>query len=415
MTDIYKEHNTKKLNYLSNVLGFKFQIYNNSGNKLTWVTDNASTNEMLEAFKIPQYTTAIVPTRKCICIMCSELAFKYLQFNTLCLYTPYNNKYTFYFEYDECIYNRLRDSIQSEDIKLRDCPACQFTNKTLPYTITNKAMTKKNALLTLNTLPILQNNQADKIIKFDKLLSDNEGYYFNINKITPKYRIPQAICNVLSRSVLPINTHIVLEKLLQIASHSSAILVNSEIKPYMCGKYTDFCRVLTFRCSKSSKKTIITNALDDLINIGLIDDYGFDDDNNFIFESVYITRCITQFSFKRELGFYNLLPSTKQAPVMATFINYLAWIVNQGHKKLTISLDRLLEQLNLNRLLNEHRLSEIAKILMLLRSEGQKYILLQVAQNTQVINSADVNYLLHNRTELHTFLQLKRPNGKEST
>ena len=412
MTDMYKEHNTKKLNYLKNVLGFQFNVYDNS-NKLKLIEENVGTDVILQAFAIPQYVTAIIPNHKCICLMCSELAFKYFQFNTLCVHTPYRDNYIYYFAYDECLYNRLKECLRSNDIRIRDCVASQFTNKTLPKTISNKAMAKQNVLFTIDTLPKLQNNQLDKIIKFDNLLAENDDYYCIINKITPKYRIPQAICNVLSRNIIPINTHIVLEKLLQLASCSSAILVNNNIKPYKAGKFTDVVRSLTFRSGKSSKKDIIFSALENLINIGLLDNYGFDDNGNFIFESAYITRCITQFSFKREIGFYDLLPSTKQAPVMATFVNYLAWIINQGHKNLTIGLDTLLEQLNLDRLIKEHRLAEIAKILTQLRSVGHKYNLLQIAPDTHDFNSADVSYLLQNRTELHTFMQLKSSSKDE--
>ena len=75
--------------------------------------------------------------------MCSEFAFKYFQFNTLCVHTPYRDNYIYYFAYDECLYNRLKECLQSNDIRIRDCVASQFTNKTLPKTISSKAITNK--------------------------------------------------------------------------------------------------------------------------------------------------------------------------------------------------------------------------------------------------------------------------------
>ena len=116
------------------------------------------------------------------------------------------------------------------------------------------------------------------------------------------------------------------------------------------------------------------------------------------------------------MGYYAQLPPTKQAPIIATFINYLAWIVNcpSNFTQLTIALDTLLVQLGVQRLLEEHRLSEIAKLLNLLRRYGVEYGLLHMPAEQKEITSKDVKYLLQNRGKLHEILILKTAeNGKE--
>ena len=116
------------------------------------------------------------------------------------------------------------------------------------------------------------------------------------------------------------------------------------------------------------------------------------------------------------MGFFSQLPPTKQAPIIATFVNYLAWIVNcpSNFTHLTIALDTLLVQLGVGRLLKEHRLSEIAKLLNLFRSYGVQYGLLTMPANAEEITSSDVKYLLQNRGKLHEFLILNNaPKGKE--
>ena len=151
---------------------------------------------------------------------------------------------------------------------------------------------------------------------------------------------------------------------------------------------------------------VIKGALEELQMHNIIDNFNIVNDS-LTFESVLITKHIKQ-RIRRNMGFYALLPPTKQAPIIATFINYLYWIINCPSKftHLTIALDTLLAQLGVQRLLEEHRLSEIAKLLNLLRRYGVEYGLLHMPANTQDINSNDVKYLLSNRSKLHEYLIL---------
>ena len=160
--------------------------------------------------------------------------------------------------------------------------------------------------------------------------------------------------------------------------------------------------------------SIINQALKELQNHNIIDEFNIVNDN-LTFKSDLITKHIKQ-RIRRNMGYYAQLPPTKQAPLIATFINYLAWIVNcpSNFAQLTIALDTLLGQLGVQRLLKEHRLSEIAKLLNLLRRYGVQYGLLCMPANTQDINSNDVKYLLSNRSKLHEYLILNNtPKGKE--
>ena len=159
---------------------------------------------------------------------------------------------------------------------------------------------------------------------------------------------------------------------------------------------------------------LIEEALKELQMHNITDNFNIVNDS-LTSGSVLITKHIKQ-RIRRNMGFYSQLPPTKQAPIIATFINYLYWIINcpSNFARLTIALDTLLAQLGVERLLKEHRLSEIAKLLNLLRSYGVRYGLLCMPPNSTEITSKDVKYLLQNRGKLHEFFILKTAeNGKE--
>ena len=162
------------------------------------------------------------------------------------------------------------------------------------------------------------------------------------------------------------------------------------------------------------KDIVIKEAFEELQRHNIIDNFNIIDDN-LTFKSDLITKHIKQ-RIRRNMGYYAQLPPTKQAPIIATFINYLYWIINcpSNFTHLTIALDTLLTQLGVERLLKEHRLSEIAKLLNLLRRYGVEYGLLTMPANAEEITSTDVKYLLANRTELHKYIVINNPKmGKE--
>ena len=263
----------------------------------------------------------------------------------------------------------------------------------------------------LSNLPQLTPQTLEIIEKTAKKVIENKNNFFLINNLKPFYNIPLALSAKLGKVVLSINTHILLEHLLQYMTHSSAVIDNTYCDVYLVD-YPQFCKGLAFQGKQ--KDVVINQALKELQNHNIIDKFNIVNDN-LTFKSDLITKHIKQ-RIRRNLGYYAQLPPTKQAPIIATFINYLYWIINcpSNFTHLTIALDTLLAQLGVERLLKEHRLSEIAKLLNLLRRYGVKYGLLTMPANTEEITSKDVKYLLQNRGKLHEILILKTAeNGKE--
>lgn len=225
--------------------------------------------------------------------------------------------------------------------------------------------------------------------------------------------MPLALSQKLGKVVLSVNAHILLEHLLQVMTHSSAVIDNTYTDAYLVN-YTQFCKGLTFQGKHKRKDFVINEAFKELQMHNIIDNFNIIDDK-LTFESALITKHIKQ-RIRRNMGFYSQLPPTKQALIIATFINYLYWIINcpSNFTQLTIALDTLLIQLGVERLLKEHRLSEIAKLLNLLRVYGVQYELLCLPADQTEITSTDVKYLLNNRSKLHEFFVLHNPkNGKE--
>ena len=266
----------------------------------------------------------------------------------------------------------------------------------------------------LSNLPQLTPQTLDFIEETAKNVIENKNNFFLINKLKPFYNMPLALSAKLGKTVLSINTHILLEHLLQQMTHSSAVIDNIYTDVYLVD-YAQFQKGLAFQGKHKRKDFVIKEALKELQMHNIIDDFEVIDDN-LVFESALITKHIKQ-RIRRNMGFYAQLPTTKQAPIIATFINYLYWIINcpSNFTHLTIALDTLLAQLGVERLLKEHRLSEIAKLLNLLRCYGVEYGLLNMPAKTEEITSTDVKYLLANRSKLHEFLILNNAqNGKES-
>ena len=396
--------NEKKLNK-GRQPGFRYDVSQVENDEFIIIKENVSTEDLLYKLDYSsQYVGEMYPKVQCICLVCDELSFKLLNpTKTLWAYEPYFRQYIIFYRFDEYDVKYLVDNLTSSRIRAYPCYALTFTKTTLPK------FCPKWSEYKINNLPPLTSSEIEKISFIDNDLAKNDGYYYQINKLSDKYRIPQAVCGIMAKSVIPINARVVLEKVLQVMSHSTAIIDNSELEqPYRCS-FKAFCKDLTFTGRKVKKQDIVINAFNEFIRIGLIDDFNIDDDGNLIFSSHLMTKHIRQ-QIKRNMGYYAQIPGTKQAPFIATFIDYLWWIINcpACYEKITISLETLFNRhLDLSRLLTEHRNGEIAKILNLLRKVGQQYGLLQVAPDTQDFTGADVKYLVQHRTELHTFLQIK--------
>lgn len=402
----YRQKQEKKLNQ-GRKPGFIFDVCLNDEN-LTNVVKNASTACVLDYLEGNQYLGKMYPSQPCTCIVCNPLLFKLLNLPTIWAYEPLSGMYLCYFApTNESYLNRLQ-RLNKEDIITVDLNLNLIFNKyTLPKFSQNWGEYK------LSNLPQLTPQTIDFIEETTTKVIKNKNNFYQINNLKPLYNIPLALSAKLGKTVISINTHILLEHLLQAMTHSSAIIDNTYTDAYLVD-YAQFCKGLAFQGKHKKKDFVINEAFEELQKHAIIDDFNIIDDK-LTFETALITKHIKQ-RIRRNMGFYAPLPSTKQAPLIATFINYLAWIVNcpSNYTQLTIALDTLLTQLGVERLLKEHRLSEIAKLLNLLRSYGVEYGLLTMPANAEEITSTDVKYLLNNRSKLHEYLILNNtPKGKE--
>lgn len=403
----YRQKQEKKLNQ-GRKPGFIFDVVLDDEN-LTNVVKNASTACVLDYLEGNQYLGKMYPSQPCTCIVCNPLLFKLLNLPTIWAYEPLSGMYLCYFApTNESYLNRLQ-RLNKEDIITVDLNLNLIFNKyTLPKFSQNWGEYK------LSNLPQLTPQTIDFIEETTTKVIKNKNNFYQINNLKPLYNIPLALSAKLGKTVISINTHILLEHLLQAMTHSSAIIDNTYTDAYLVD-YAQFCKGLAFQGKHKKKDFVINEAFEELQKHNIIDNFNIIDDK-LTFESALITKHIKQ-RIRRNMGFYSQLPPTKQAPIIATFINYLFWIINcpSNFARLTIALDTLLAQLGVERLLKEHRLSEIAKLLNLLRSYGVRYGLLCMPPNSTEITSKDVKYLLQNRSKLHEYFVLNNPQkGKES-
>lgn len=402
----YRQKQEKKINQ-GRKPGFIFDVCLDD-ETLTRVHANASTACVLDYLEGKQYLGLMYPSQLCTCLVCNTLLFKLLNLPTMWAFEPLTGMYVYYFApICESDFNRLK-SLENEGIlNVYNCYRLVFNKYQMPKFCSNWGEFK------LSILPQLTPKILESIEETTKKVMDSNGAFFEINKLKPLYNMPLALSAKLGKVVLSINTHILLERLLQCMSHSSAIIDNTYTDAYLVN-YAQFCKGLNFNGKHKRKDFVINEAFKELQMHGIIDNFDIIDDN-LAFESALITKHIKQ-RIRRNMGYYAQLPPTKQAPLIATFINYLYWISNcpSNFAQLTIALDTLIGQLGVERLLKEHRLSEIAKLLNLLRRYGVEYGLLHMPANAEEITSTDVKYLLANRTELHKYIVINNPqNGKE--
>ena len=402
----YRLKQEKKLNQ-GRKPGFIFDVVLDD-ETLTRVHTNASTACVLDYLEGNQYLGVMYPSQPCIGIACNLLLFKLLNLPTIWAYEPFTGMFVYYFaQISESNFNKLKSLENKGIIRVYNYYSIAFNKYNMPKFSPNWADYKLSNLpqLTPQTLDFIEET-ATKVIK-------NKNNFFLINKLKPVYNMPLALSQKLGKVVLSVNTHILLEHLLQVMTHSSAVIDNTYSDIYLVD-YPQFCKGLAFQGKHKRKDFVINQALKELQSHNIIDKFNIVNDN-LTFKSDLITKHIKQ-RIRRNMGFYAQLPPTKQAPIIATFINYLYWIVNcpSNYTQLTIALDTLLTQLGVERLLKEHRLREIAKLLNLLRSYGVEYGLLCMPANAEEITSTDVKYLLANRTELHKYIVINNPKmGKE--
>lgn len=402
----YRQKQEKKINQ-GRKPGFVYDVVLDD-ETFTNVFKNASTACVLDYLEQKQYLGLMYPSQPCTCIVCNLLLFKLLNLPTMWAFEPLTGMYIYYFApTDEATFNRLKSLKNEEIIGVYACQGIVFNKYNMPKLCPDWADYK------LSKLPQLTPKNLDLIEETAKKVIENKNNFFQVNKLKSVYNMPLALSAKLGKTVLSINAHILIEHLLQFMTHSSAVIDNTYSDIYLVN-YAQFQKGLVFQGKHKRKDVVIIETFKELQSHAIIGKFNIIDDK-LTFESALITKHIKQ-RIRRNMGYYAQLPPTKQASVIATFINYLYWIVNcpSSYTQLTIALDTLLMQLGVKRLLEEHRLSEIAKLLNLLRVYGVQYELLCMPAEQTEITSQDVKYLLQNRGKLHEYLVLNNASkGKE--
>ena len=403
------QKNCKRLN-LGRCAGFRYDIEQQQDAELINYQCDVDAQYLLTKIKSdrtlhgnenysPGMLGALYPLHPCLCIVCSPLAFKLLNLKTFWAYEPLFDKYIYYFKDD----NYYMDYI-SKSLNYSNTTAIQvffnyeilFTKSTLPKFCNGW----ENAHLT--SASNITESVANKIIQISNKINDNYGYFWQLNPICNTYRIGQAVVGRLGKTVMSYNAHALLELILQVVSCSYAIVDNTNAtQPYICN-YKELLQLFKPAGRKKAKAIVFEDALQELIQHGFIDGYAVKDDDLY-FASTFLTRHARQ-KIIRPLGFYAGLPAKR--PYIATWLNYLWWIQHSQHPQLTVALDTLLGYLDLSNLIRESRLTEIAKVLNLIRRHGQDAGYLLKAEDETEITAKDVKYLMKHRTELKTVIRI---------
>lgn len=406
--DELNQKHAKKLN-LGRCAGFRYDLYRQQDADLIEYENDVDAQYLLTKIKsdrtlhgddnyTPGKIGALYPLHPCLCIVCSPLAFKLLNLKTFWAYEPIFDKYVYYFKNDDYYRSYLFKHLnytQSVPIQIFQQYEILFTKCTLPKFSNNW----QNSHLT--SAPNMTESIANKIIQISNKINDNYGYYWQLNPSNNTYRIGQAVVGRLGKTVMSYNAHAVLELILQVVSCSYAIVDNSNTtQSYKCN-FKWFLQAFKPVGRKKAKAIVFEDDLNELLYHGFIDGYKFDDENNFYFTSTFLTRHARQ-KILRPLGFYAGLPVKR--PYIATWLNYLWWIRYSQHPQLTVALDTLLGYLDLSNLIKESRLTEIAKVLNILRRHGQDAGYLVKAEDEKEITSKDVKHLLNNRKELNKYV-----------
>ena len=407
--DELNQKQAKKLN-LGRCAGFRYDLYRQQDADLIEYENDVDAQYLLTKIKAdktlhgdtnyqPGMLGALYPLHPCLCIVCSPLAFKLLSLKTFWAYEPLFDRYIYYFKDDNYYMDYISKSLNCSNtiaIQVFFNYEILFTKSTLPKFCSGW----ENAHLT--SASNITESVANKIIQISNKINDNYGYYWQLNPTCNTYRIGQAIAGRLGKTVMSYNAHAVLELILQVVSCSYAIVDNSNTtQPYKC----DFKWLLqAFKPvgRKKAKAIVFDEAMAELIHYGYINGYAVKN-NELYFTSTFLTRHARQ-KILRPLGFTTGLPAKR--PYIATWLNYLWWIRHSQHPQLTVALDTLLGYLGLSNLIRESRLTEIAKVLNLIRRHGQDAGYILKADDEAEISAKDVKYLLNNRTELNKYVAI---------
>ena len=360
------------------------------------------------------YTISMPDDHKCFCIKWSNMAVKLIK--------PYiKNKFlmeqwssnSHYLLIDSSMKEQLQQLQTIDDIKIVDTFELEFNKSTLP-TCTNRA-----SLFTVHTAPMLTTKEVNKILLLSERIQVNQSNYFLLsNSISHTYNAPMSVIRLLGENVISLNALNLAELILTYATNSSVLFRNKtdELKPFIIP--FEFFSNDDFELDQSIDE--ISSSLAELHTINLINSYKFNSDTvTFEIVSNVIAKSIKQYSYTQPIGYYKSL-KLHQQDYCYCFINFLQYVLNIKYttksetaenvetqeitkaKQLTICLDALLYNLNLQEYIHDH--TRIAQVLNNLYQAGMKAFLLK--PTTLEINSSAVKDMLAHRDRLPKYFIL---------
>lgn len=363
---------------------------------------------------LAMYTLTMPVEHNCLCIKCSTMAMKLIK--------PYiKNKFiieqrtsnSHYILVDTSAKEQLQELQDSNDIQIVDILEIEFSKSTLP-TYTNVA-----SLYTVSMPPILTPKEVNKVLSLaDRLKANQNNYFLLSNAINHTYNTPMTIVRLLGENVISLNALNVAELILTYATNSSALFRTKSdvIKPFVI-PYSFFSNE-DFALDQTIDE--ISSSLAELKAMGLINKYNFNSETRtFEILSNVIAKSIKQYTYTQPIGYYKSF-HFHQKEYCYTFINYLQYVLNIKYtttsepaenvetqtttkaKQLTICLQALLYNLNLDKYIHDH--TYIAKVLNNLRQAGVEAFLLKHTYNE--IDTSDVKYLIAHKDKLHEYFIL---------
>lgn len=372
-----------------------------------------SSNDIAHDLENDESFTLTIPPNECVCLKTSEMGYKLVkpyikdifqieQKSSKTHYLLFSN------ENKEILEEIFSEPIQ--EFQVQDTFELNFNKYTLP-TYTNRA-----SLYSVGNTPILTLKAIKKLKEMHEKVVNNENNYFLLsNNISFTYNTPMTILRKLGENVISLKALNILELILIYATNSSCLFRQSCDEVKLFAIPCDFFNLEDFKLNQTNEE--ITNSLQELKLIGLINNFDFsNDDNTFVILSNIIATSIKQYSYKQELHYYSNM-SIQQKHYIYTFINYLRYVKNISKKttvkdpsgneiqridkatSLTITFEGLLYNLELEDYIHDH--SRLATVLQDLLLTGLEQGLLINQISFQKIDNKVVKYLLTNRDKLH--------------
>lgn len=389
----------KKINFLKG-LGFKLTVEG------TYVSETSDTDLIAKhlddvtatrVLSVPEATNLLF-----IYCRCSRM-YKLLNLPTLSVFLD-GELQDYIVGFSNLTYNQLKDCSNIQLFEHPEQYEYKFDARHMPV-----VEVPKGKKYTLYNVPVLHQNQIEKIKRIDALLTANEGLHFQINTGS-KYRIAPLILDFLSHPLLSVNERRVLERVL-LAITNSTFVIDAEVGLPFVISFKKFTKDLHLSRSTEKKEDLIASALDTLCKYSLLESYHIDAETGMItFEAVELAQQIKKQNFQRKIGFYDAVPKTKQASVIASFLDHLflidAYKLKQKQpKRIKSGLETLLQMLHQINLLEQHRLTLIAKLLTTLSIAGHNYGFLTEAH---AFSSEEVKKLLKKEEALSKYMEIAK-------